>query len=87
MKLIHEHNRIFLTIDALEVPEHPLEMLETDAVGVLPGDEQLEGVLRRLALVQEKPPELFFLDAGEGVIDNRQHKVHQKVEVDGEIPG
>ena len=62
-------------------------MLEADAGGVLPGDEQLEGVLRGLPLVQEEPPELLFLDAGEGVVDDRQHEVHQEVEVDGEVPG
>ena len=50
--MIHENNNIIsLTIDALEVPKRPLEMLKTDAVGVLPGDEQLEGVLSGLALV------------------------------------
>ena len=73
VKIIHDQSFILLTIDALEVPENALEMLETDAVGVLPGDEQLEGVLRGLALVQEEPPELLFLDAGEGVVDDRQH--------------
>ena len=62
-------------------------MLEADAGGVLSGDEQLEGVLRGLPLVQEEPPELLFLDAGEGVVDDRQHEVHQEVEVDGEVPG
>ena len=73
VKIIRDQSFILLTIDALEVPENALEMLETDAVGVLPGDEQLEGVLRGLALVQEEPPELLFLDAGEGVVDDRQH--------------
>ena len=76
-----------LTIDSLEVSEHPFEMLEADAGGIFPGDEQLEGVLRGLPLVQEEPPELLFLDAGEGVVDDRQHEVHQEVEVDGEVPG
>ena len=85
--MIHENNNIIsLTIDALEVPKRPLEMLKTDAVRVLPGDEQLEGVLRGLPLVQEEPPELLFLDAGEGVVDDRKHQVHQEVEVDGEVP-
>ena len=69
------------------MPQHPFEMLEADASGILPGDEQLEGVLRGLPLVQEEPPELLFLDAGEGVVDDRQHEVHQEVEVDGEVPG
>ena len=73
VKIIHDQSFILLTIDALEVPENALEMLETDAVGVLPGDEKLEGVLGGLALVQEEPPELLFLDAGEGVVDDRQH--------------
>ena len=68
------------------MPQHPFEMLEADASGILPGDEQLEGVLRGLPLVQEEPPELLFLDAGEGVVDDRQHEVHQEVEVDGEVP-
>ena len=85
--LLIEFRRIeALTIDSLEVPQHSFEMLEADAGGILPGDEQLEGVLRGLPLVQEKPPELLFLDAGEGVVDDRQHEVHQEVEVDGEVP-
>ena len=33
-----------------------------------------------------EPPELLFLDAGEGVVDDRKHQVHQEVEVDGEVP-
>ena len=48
-------------------------MLKADTVGFLPGDEQFEGVLSGLALVQEKPPELLFLNTREGVVDNRQH--------------
>lgn len=59
--------------------------MEGDLLGLVLGGEQPERVLRRPALVQKQPAELFLLDAGEGVVDDGQHEVHEEVQVDGEV--
>lgn len=37
------------------------------------------------ALVQKQPSKLVLLDLGEGVIDDGEHQVHEKVQVDGKV--
>lgn len=42
-------------------------------------------MLGRLPLVQEQLPELVLLDPGERVVHDRQHEVHEEVEVDAKV--
>ena len=60
-------------------------MTKADFLGSLLGDEKPERVLRGLPLVQVQLPELFLLDAGEGVVDDGQHEIHEKVEVHPQV--
>ena len=68
-----------------EVAHHSLKVLKADLVAPLVGDQQAKGVLSSLPLVKEQPLELFPLLAGEDVVDDRQHQIHQKIEVVGQV--
>ncbi len=70
-----------LTFYATVKLEHSLEVLEVDLLRPLFRDQELERVLRGLALVQEESPELVLLNPGEGVIHHSQHEVHQEIQV------
>ena len=42
-------------------------------------------MLCSFSLVQEESAEFILLDASECIVHHRQHQVHQKVQVDGQI--
>lgn len=55
------------------ISHQPLELLEPHVVRRLLADQQPEGQLACLPLVEQQLPELVLLDAGEGLVHHGEH--------------